>query len=920
MARPVQESPLIGRELELATAVESLRASDGPGALIAGSAGVGKSRLAREAVGHVAITRVRGARTLAVHGTADSAELVLGALAGLLGPPGPDQTSLSPVQVGLLGLRQIAAQEQGRVILSVDDAHLLDPVSLAVLHHAAVDRTVTLLATVRTDQSVPDAVTALWKDAGVVRIDLAPLNPSASEALLTALLGGPVEGRTLRQLRDTAAGNPLFLRELVISADEAGLLDQTGGLWRLTGPMTAVPRLTELLANRLAATCSAERDALELLAAGEPVPLRLAVALVAEDTLEALERRGLLSVSPADPPVVRLSHPLYGELLRAGTPAIGRLRHLRRLADASEPETTCSASAGCGEDRLRVARWRLDAGGPVNPQVMLAAAEQATRNREYALAYRLADRAFQAHRDVAAGLVSVRALVQLGRVDEALARCAELTKLVRLAETDLDRLLVAVEHAEILVHAMDDVPAARSVVERARQDRARVTGADPTAAGDPAACPLAAFDLYLRSVQLDCTVIEPSLAVTGSDAPMPARLAASGAAGGALLVAGRYAEAEALIAHTMPLAGGNIGGSQLQAAGASPAAAALRCYRPDPAAALEFAEHGYQASLHPTNPVSQALHALVLGQIALVRGRPRTALRWAREAQLVAEEIGLRPVCRWSVAVGLQAAAQLGTDADIESLTADLHRYAGGPRSMRLFDIDVARAYAWRGAVVGDGGVGIGVLAASVAEHGRLGAVGAGALGALDLVRLGAGARAVALLAAYPPPPGWLLGHTVVRYAAAAQAADPAGLLNVAQQFAGYGMPLHAAEAAALAEAAARTGAATRDRAPGSAGGDPAVAAGAHLLAEAQLVSTGEPASTPALRRRGPVSQLTTREWEVALAAARGESARGIAGRLHLSERTVENHLHRAYAKLGVSGRAELRAALGPHGGSARRG
>jgi DNA-binding CsgD family transcriptional regulator len=67
---------------------------------------------------------------------------------------------------------------------------------------------------------------------------------------------------------------------------------------------------------------------------------------------------------------------------------------------------------------------------------------------------------------------------------------------------------------------------------------------------------------------------------------------------------------------------------------------------------------------------------------------------------------------------------------------------------------------------------------------------------------------------------------------------------------------------------------------------------------------------TPALRLGGPAGDLTGREREMALAAAHGESAPAISARLHLSERTVENHLHRAYAKLGVSGRSELRAAL----------
>lgn len=41
-----------------------------------------------------------------------------------------------------------------------------------------------------------------------------------------------------------------------------------------------------------------------------------------------------------------------------------------------------------------------------------------------------------------------------------------------------------------------------------------------------------------------------------------------------------------------------------------------------------------------------------------------------------------------------------------------------------------------------------------------------------------------------------------------------------------------------------------------------------------------------------------------------GRSNKEIAEQLYLSLRTVENYLHRAYEKLGVSGRAELAAAL----------
>jgi len=51
---------------------------------------------------------------------------------------------------------------------------------------------------------------------------------------------------------------------------------------------------------------------------------------------------------------------------------------------------------------------------------------------------------------------------------------------------------------------------------------------------------------------------------------------------------------------------------------------------------------------------------------------------------------------------------------------------------------------------------------------------------------------------------------------------------------------------------------------------------------------------------------LSAREREVAVLAAQGCSAREIAERLFIGERTVETHLANAYAKLGVTSKVDL--------------
>lgn len=866
---------LVGRAAELAAVLAGLRGTRPTGVLVAGPPGVGKSRLAQEASAALAgPTAGRpGPRLLTVRTTGTGSRLPLSGLLGVLkGLPTPGD---HPTRWALDALRELAAGAP--TLLFVDDIQLLDEASAIVVHQLVADRTVHILATLRTGDVLPDAVTALWKDLGVARLDLAELVDDDIGKLVTATLGGPVEGQTMRRLREAAAGNPLFLRELLLSMSDGKLLDHTGGLWRLNGPMRITPQLTELLDARLAATDVAQRDGLELLALGEPLPLPVAVELAGAPVLEELERRGLVTLHGEGPEhTIRLSHPLYGELLRGRAPELARRRHSRRLADALE-----GAGAALGDDGMRAAMWRLDGGGQANAPLMLAAAEHAALVRQHELAARLAASAHVAGGGVYAALTAAQALFQSGRLDDALVACERLRTEVA---DDTQRAMLAVQHASILAHGADDVHGGLAVL-----DRTRVT--DPRCRER-----LRIARLYLRAYQLDCSVMaEASVAFATAEA-VDSRLAAAGALGGAYMLAGRLAESARTVELATPLAAEHTGAGRLHADSMRSAGGWMRAHEPDPAGALADARAAYAASLHPPDRPAQALAAFTIAQIALLLGRPAAASRWAIEAGLVADQFQLRPVVRWAAGVRAQAAGQLGGGPELADAGRELAARPAGPRGVLLFDMDVARGWAWHAAARGDGQLVREVLVAEVDRCGDRGAVAMVVLGALDLVRLGHPAAALALLDRHPCGPGWTLGELTVRYAGAAAGNDAPALLQIAGEFAEHRMALHAAEAA-------------RTAARAWCGTDPHAAARALLVADTALAACAA-GQAPSLWPARTGDGLTARETEFVRLAAAGEPSRGIAARLHLSERTVENHLHRAYGKLGMSGRNEVRQLL----------
>jgi hypothetical protein len=177
--------PLTGRSAEMRVIQDALSDPDSSGIVVCGSAGVRKSRIAREAL---SCAESKGCEVRWVVGTSSARALPLGALASRACPA--DGDSLQLVRRVIASLTSASPGTQ--VVVGVDDVHLLDDLSTFVLHQIVQRATAKVVLTVRDGDPIPAGVQELWTGGRFDRLDLQPLSQDESTALVSATLGGPL--------------------------------------------------------------------------------------------------------------------------------------------------------------------------------------------------------------------------------------------------------------------------------------------------------------------------------------------------------------------------------------------------------------------------------------------------------------------------------------------------------------------------------------------------------------------------------------------------------------------------------------------------------------------------------------------------------------------------------------------------------
>jgi DNA-binding CsgD family transcriptional regulator/tetratricopeptide (TPR) repeat protein len=346
---------MVGRSAELDRLVDLL--DDGRSrsvALVAGEAGIGKTRLIQELLARVP------AGVVALAGQADQTTsskplaLFSDALNGVTGPVGSAKTGMAVADDDPLALvvRDIDQPADARVAAAVElvcrlaadrpgllvfeDIHWADAESVAVfeqLSDPSASNRLVLVGTYRPDglsrrHPAADLLPRLERRHSITHISLGRLSQDDVGVLLTSVYGEPPAFRLVSTLHNRTGGNPFFLEELIASSPTMPCYDLEAMPlpWTVSELVRAQVDDLDPAVRRIVASAS------EL---GRRVPFDVlsAVTQTSEDQLITLLRAAVDSglLLEIEPDVFGFHHEIAREAIASGL--LGRER--RRLHEAA---------------------------------------------------------------------------------------------------------------------------------------------------------------------------------------------------------------------------------------------------------------------------------------------------------------------------------------------------------------------------------------------------------------------------------------------------------------------------------------------------------------------------------------------------------------------------------------------------------
>lgn len=849
----------------------ALLANGGTGALVIGDEGVGKSRVLAEVARRLQATTVAAVTVTATPG---SSLLPLGSLAQLM-PVGSTTTGL-PILPVLRG--SIAERAQGRrAVIVVDDVHHLDDASAVLINQLVRTGDVGLLASQTSSTIAPEPVARLWQDGIVERVELAPLSREHVADLAEAIAGSPLDALSLELVWNTTRGNALFVREVLIAARDSGNLVIDDGAAGIRSVPATAPRLVDFVRHRLGDLDQGAADALLLVAVGEPVGPGELPARFTPELLARLDASGLLSTTQDRRRVVMRLQPLVGEVLRAAASPLQMRQAHRDLVEALD-----ARGARRSGDHLRLVHWSVAAQLPVAHLPLIQAARTARFSHDLDLACDLAETAWQDHPDFDTGELLADIYYELGDTDAA---AAQRPVWAQTAETDDQKIRVELNAAITHFWKRGDEHSAVEALDRAEalgpsewSEEATAVRALFLAAEGRAAASIALAEPLIERPP-DRVLIQAAMALTHA-------YRTSGRTDDAVAVCDRALAVYADLGEQIALI-------TMRVLGVGRTVALAEAGRLTEADAEST--HLMQMTRTEGEIGGIGLAALVHGWVLFTRGRLRSALRAMRLSEQSFAHTGHTGMRQWAIIALVLTHATSGDGAAASSWLERLDEE--DPHPADLFGGSLVRARAWTCSANQDPEGARALLVDGAAKRRALGDLQGEMFCLYDLARLGgvSSCQQRATEAATHCQGALVAAMADHIEAMAVGRADALGA--AADDLAGIGALLWAAEAAYSAADAAR-----RE-------GDPRMAAHWSRLAT-EWRGACETAATPGLVADLAPVPLTRREREVAILAASGLAAREIGERLYVSRRTVESHLARIYAKLGISSRAELATLL----------